>query len=358
MIGDASGVDIPDEYLQTGDPIYVWLFLHAGADDGETEFKAVIAVDKRAKPTDEQPTQEEASVIGQAIAALNNAVVTTGQAVTDTQTAQGKAEAAQTAAEEVERLAGISADNASASAGSASQYADDAAESKRLAGISETNAAASEQHSVAIERHVQEVADTIRDILKVNCASMTIIQYMEDVRSKPEDGIYEYSMCYGLNMTKPQGVDPAIGDFLLVKTTNDIVAPAERSEDGYFSVYINFGNNDRIRIHNMWFLNYAAGTLMFSKGHVYVLQYARENLVDGYNIVGYTAGIFEAEASAKAYSLVSEGYATGKQNGTAVGPGSPYYNYNAEYFMEACRATIGQIPAPGTVTWGDLYSNL
>lgn len=105
MIGDSSGVSIPDEYLKTGAPIYVWLFAHSGEDDGETEYRAAIQVIKRARPTDEQPTQEEAGAIGQAIAALNQAVETTGQDVIDALAAQGLAEAAQEAAETAQRKA-------------------------------------------------------------------------------------------------------------------------------------------------------------------------------------------------------------------------------------------------------------
>ena len=74
MIGDSTGVDIPDEFLTNGENIHVWLFLHDGADDGETEYHGIIGVTKRAKPTDEEPTPVQQSEIEQAIAALNNAV--------------------------------------------------------------------------------------------------------------------------------------------------------------------------------------------------------------------------------------------------------------------------------------------
>ena len=73
-IGDASGVDIPDEYLLNGKDIHVWLFLHEGESDGETEYHGVIHVVKRAQPTDQAPTPVQQSAIDQAIAALNAAV--------------------------------------------------------------------------------------------------------------------------------------------------------------------------------------------------------------------------------------------------------------------------------------------
>ena len=76
-IGDATGVDIPDEFLLSGGNVYVWLFLHAGEDDGETEYRGMIPVIGRAKPTDTEPTPVQQDVITQAIAALNAAVAQT-----------------------------------------------------------------------------------------------------------------------------------------------------------------------------------------------------------------------------------------------------------------------------------------
>lgn len=84
-LGDSTGVVIPDEFLTSGKPVYVWLFLHAGNDDGETEFMGIINVFKRSKPTDEPPTPEQQSVITQTIAALNSAVEEVESIVTDIQ---------------------------------------------------------------------------------------------------------------------------------------------------------------------------------------------------------------------------------------------------------------------------------
>lgn len=73
-IGNADGVDIPDEFLLSGEQIRVWLFLHDGADDGETEYKGIIPVHTRARPTNAEPTPVQQDVITQTIAALNEAV--------------------------------------------------------------------------------------------------------------------------------------------------------------------------------------------------------------------------------------------------------------------------------------------
>lgn len=74
MVGNADGVSIPDEYLTTGQAVYAWVYLHAGADDGETVYAVVIPVVARPKPTEDAPTPQQQGLIDQAIAALNAGV--------------------------------------------------------------------------------------------------------------------------------------------------------------------------------------------------------------------------------------------------------------------------------------------
>ena len=74
VIGDETGVDIPDEYLTTGKIIHVWVYLHDGENDGETECHGIIGVMKRSKPTNQEPTPVQQDVITQTIAALDAAV--------------------------------------------------------------------------------------------------------------------------------------------------------------------------------------------------------------------------------------------------------------------------------------------
>ena len=73
-LGDSTGVEIPDEYLLSGEPIHVWVYLHDGESDGETEYHGIIGVTPRAKPTDQAPTPVQQSVIDQAISALTAGV--------------------------------------------------------------------------------------------------------------------------------------------------------------------------------------------------------------------------------------------------------------------------------------------
>lgn len=68
VIGDSTGVDIPDALLQTGAKIYGWIYLHAGEDDGETEYRFIIPVIGRAKPTHETPTPVQQTEIERLIA--------------------------------------------------------------------------------------------------------------------------------------------------------------------------------------------------------------------------------------------------------------------------------------------------
>lgn len=74
MVGNLDGVDIPDEYLTTGQAVYAWIYLHAGEDDGETVYAVVIPVVARPKPTEDEPTPQQQGLIEQAIAALNAGV--------------------------------------------------------------------------------------------------------------------------------------------------------------------------------------------------------------------------------------------------------------------------------------------
>ena len=69
---------VPDEFFLTGADIYVWIFLHAGEDDGKTVYKVVIPVKDRPRPSNETPTPVQQDAITEAIAALNSAVIQTG----------------------------------------------------------------------------------------------------------------------------------------------------------------------------------------------------------------------------------------------------------------------------------------
>lgn len=119
MLGDADGVQIPDEYLLTGEYIYAFIFLHEGTDDGETEYVIEIPVIRRPVPSEETPTPAEQSLIDQLLEQLNQGVEAAeaaadqaGQAaadavaemIDDTLTIQGKAADAKATGDEITQL--------------------------------------------------------------------------------------------------------------------------------------------------------------------------------------------------------------------------------------------------------------
>lgn len=152
QIGDASGVIIPDALLQAGTPIYAFLFLHTGLNDGETEYKITIPVKQRPQPSNDVPTPVQQDVITQAIAALNQAVEDTAE---DAASAQTFAEAAATS----EANAAQSAEDAEGSARSAAASASAAAGSERNAGLSAAEAKQSEDNAEASAQSASDSAD-------------------------------------------------------------------------------------------------------------------------------------------------------------------------------------------------------
>ena len=72
QIGDAEGVDVPDSMLQSGQPVYAWIWL-SETTSAETAAQVIIEVNRRAQPPNYEPTPEEETIIDEAIAALNNA---------------------------------------------------------------------------------------------------------------------------------------------------------------------------------------------------------------------------------------------------------------------------------------------
>lgn len=75
-IGNASGVSIPDQVLLTGKPVYFWLFLHIGENDGQTAYANIINVHPRANlPEIDPPDPEQQSILDELMAALNAGIL-------------------------------------------------------------------------------------------------------------------------------------------------------------------------------------------------------------------------------------------------------------------------------------------
>lgn len=102
MIGDDTGVTIPDEYFIPGQTIFAWVVI-SGEDSRETVYEVRIPISLRARPTDETPTPQQQSIIDQLIAEMDTAV----------DAAEGYAADAEAAKEAVEDL-GVEAETLTA----------------------------------------------------------------------------------------------------------------------------------------------------------------------------------------------------------------------------------------------------
>lgn len=82
VTGDATGVDVPDEYLTVGSDIYAWIYIRDGDVNGYTVYNVQIPVVPRAVPDDEAITPIEHNVIQHALEEMEDAVEQTQANVT------------------------------------------------------------------------------------------------------------------------------------------------------------------------------------------------------------------------------------------------------------------------------------
>ena len=93
-IGNNDQIEIPNKFLLSGEDIYLWIFLHSTATDGQTRYTITIPVQKKPKPESEEPTEVEWNTIDQLIAALEINLNEMRQATEDAKTAMDQATAA------------------------------------------------------------------------------------------------------------------------------------------------------------------------------------------------------------------------------------------------------------------------
>ena len=74
FLGNNNEIIIPDEYLTSGEDIYIWIFLHQTTSDGQTRYTINIPIQKRPKAESKEPTQVEQNVIDQLISSLEQKV--------------------------------------------------------------------------------------------------------------------------------------------------------------------------------------------------------------------------------------------------------------------------------------------
>lgn len=167
MLGDHDGVDIPDEYLESGQDIHVWVYI-IGEDHAETEYQGIIHVTKRAEPIDEEPSPTQQGIIDQAIATLNAAIEQTGENVEIAVGAAQSAVAARDDAELAQRLAETAqhgAETARTGAESALTAAQSAAvEADRQADIAGDQANLSEAYAESAGRNADRAEQAANNL--------------------------------------------------------------------------------------------------------------------------------------------------------------------------------------------------
>ena len=164
-IGTEEGVSIPDKSLEAGEPVYAFVFLHSGENDGETVYIVQIPVVKRPKPFYTMPTSAQQSVITEAIAALNAAVQRTSELADAAEQSAIDAAESENNAGQYATDAHSSADSASDNASIAGSYKDqaevfagDASASALAASASEDAALQSENAAAFSAREAAEAA--------------------------------------------------------------------------------------------------------------------------------------------------------------------------------------------------------
>lgn len=159
MIGNSDGVLIPHQFIDTGKDVFAFLY-HVGANYGRTVYKFRIPNKIRPDRTDDTPTPEQASVIDQAISALNEAVEQTAQDVIDAdasaQSASQSAENAHDSAVDAQNYA----ESAQTSANNASASASQASASAGTASAAATSASASAASAYADAERAEQAAST------------------------------------------------------------------------------------------------------------------------------------------------------------------------------------------------------
>lgn len=139
VLGHDCEAVIPDQLLETGLPVYCWIYV-TNEITGRTVYTVTIPVVQRADASEVTPTPEQADIITQAINALNNAGDSASQSATEAQTYAERAETASESAEASQESATQSATASQQSAESASQSATDAAQSATNVSESEAKA--------------------------------------------------------------------------------------------------------------------------------------------------------------------------------------------------------------------------
>ena len=74
FLGNNNKIEIPDEFLISGEDILIWIFLHQTEFDGETRYKITIPIERKPKPENQEIIPIKRNVIDQLIATLESKI--------------------------------------------------------------------------------------------------------------------------------------------------------------------------------------------------------------------------------------------------------------------------------------------
>lgn len=310
VLGDSTGVLIPDSLVATGETIYVWLFLHDTSYDGETEYMGAIPVIKRAQPTDVTPTPEEQSIITEVIAALNNMEDDMSEQVQAAEAAKEAAQTAQTAAEGAATTASGYVDTVTAAqtaAEAAQAAAETAATSATASATSATSSANSANNALAEATNAK--------IAAVDAASAASTSATTATTASGNASNYATS------------AESAKVDAVAAQTAAEAAQTAAETAQGKAED--------------------AQGAAETAQTAAEAAQTAAET-AQGKAEDAQTAAE-SAQESAEDSAEDSEAYAVGTRNGVDVDSDDPAYENNAKYYAEEAATVLeDKLDAPAT----------
>ena len=303
VLGDSTGVLIPDSLVATGETIYVWLFLHDTSYDGETEYMGAIPVIKRAQPTDVTPTPEEQSIITEVIAALNNMEDDMSAQVQAAESAKEAAQTAQTAAEGAATTASGYVDTVTAAqtaAEAAQAAAETAATSATASATSATSSANSANNALAEATNAK--------IAAVDAASAASTSATTATTASGNASNYATS------------AESAKVDAVAAQTAAEAAQTAAETAQGKAED--------------------AQGAAETAQGKAEDAQTAAE---------AAQGKAEDAQEAAEDFAEDSEAYAVGTRNGVDVESDDPAYENNAKYYAEEAATVLeDKLDAPAT----------
>ena len=327
VLGDSTGVLIPDSLVATGESIYVWLYLHDTSYDGETEYMGVIPVIKRAEPSDITPTPEEQSIITEVIAALNNMEDDMSDQVNEAKAAKEAAEDAQAGAEAAESAVEGYA-SAAATAKEAAETAQTAAETAQVAAEAASNAATTAYNNADSARSSAVSAKEYAETAATNASTS----------ATSASGYATNAQNYASSALDAQtAAETAQGKAEAAQTAAEAAqAAAEAAEDG---VEADALIAEGYAVGKQNGEDVASGSTYYHNNAKYYADAASDSATAA-------AG---SEDNAEDSAEDAEAYAVGKRGGVDVESGDPAYENNAKYYAEEAATVLAdKLDAPAT----------